>query len=416
LKILLALAATKDFKLRHLDVRTAYLNGDLEETIYMKQPRGFMDTNHPNHVWRLKKSLYGLRQAGRQWNEKLVEALLRLGFRKLVNDPSVFVLNKGRKLTILACYVDDLLLLSNNDDMLERLVTGLGRIFDISDLDFPNHFLGLQIKHENGDLQVSQVDYIKNVVKRYGDQRIKPRSLPMSPGLKLMKEENVTTDFPYRSAVGSVMYAMTGTRPDIAYSVGVLSRHMASHGETHVKAMEYLLGYLKARSGRGLVYRKGGSTELVGYCDSSYNDDPVTRRSTSGYVFTINGTAVSWASKVQRTASGGGTTEAEFCCMLQAVKVCIWIRHFMSELGFPPSGPTPIYCDNAAAVIIANGEGYGDGQRHYLSWVAFVRDHINNGTVTILHKPTGEMPADVFTKALCKAVLRSHITRFGMNA
>ena len=416
IKLLFSLAACHGLTLRHLDVQTAFLNGVLNEEIYMDQPVGFVNKQRPNDVWLLQKSLYGLKQAGRQWHLRLVEELAQLGFERTVSDDSLFVVRKGEKMTAVAVYVDDLLLASNDAPMLQDLTSGLGTRFDLSDLESPTRFLGLQIEDTPTAIHLHQDAYIKQIISHFNFPNLLSRPIPMSSHLKLTKSTDTDPDaFPYKSLIGSIMYAMTGTRPDVAYSLGVLARFMDHAGPEHYNAAKYLLGYLKKNPSTGLSFRKGVNEELIGFCDADYNGDEETMRSTSGYGFTLNGTIISWRSQLQRTASGGGTAESELTAMKEAVSEALWLRLLLEELGYTPQGPTKIFCDNSAAVQIANGKGKHSGVRHYRSRIAFVRDWIELGQVVVLHMPTAQMPADMFTKALARAQLNQHMARFGLS-
>jgi hypothetical protein len=413
-RLLLNLAVQWGLHLRHIDVKTAFLNGDLEETIYMRPPPGSTSSANSGVVWKLRKSLYGLKQAGRQWNLKLIGVLKGMGFQKSKGDDSLFYRITPSQSTFLAIYVDDILIATSDPHALDRYVSKLSTFFDITDLAYPSQFLGMEINPSPTGIRITQSRYVHQI-QQLVPINLKPRPIPMSTNLKLLK---VTSPGPeqaeYRSLVGSAMFAATQTRPDIAFAMSVLTQHLQAPTTEHMQALRYLVGYLKQTQHYGIDLRSDTPHELVGYADASYNQDPNTNRSTTGYIFLLNGSPVSWASKLQRTASGGGTAEAEFTSLSSAVKETIFIRDLLEELGHPCKGPTKLYCDNKSAVAIANGGGSHSGTKHYRNRIAFVRDHIAEGNVQVVYKGNEGMLADFLTKALPEKPLNDQLKSIGM--
>ncbi|RWS22042.1 integrase core domain protein-like protein, partial [Leptotrombidium deliense] len=299
-RAILAIAASEDLDIVQFDVKTAFLYGDVEEELYMKQPEGFEDGS--GKVCRLQKSLYGLKQAPRQWNEKFNSFLEKFGLTRSKADSCVYVSNDHQVITILGIYVDDGLLASSSLKMINDIVTFLKNQFEMS-VGKLNSFLGLQvIRHRKEKLlNVNQESYIQKMLNKYGMTDCKSVKTPMDATVKLTKSESKSCEFSYRELVGSLMYAMLGSRPDICYAVGKLAQFLDCYDETHWTAAKRVLRYLKGTPKHGITFNANSSSpNLYGYCDADYAGDLDSRRSTSGYIFILSGGAVSWMSRVQR--------------------------------------------------------------------------------------------------------------------
>ncbi|KZV22485.1 hypothetical protein F511_19705 [Dorcoceras hygrometricum] len=341
-RVVLALCAVFDLHLEQLDVKTAFLHGDLEEEIYMLQPEGFAETGKENLVCRLKKSLYGLKQAPRCWYKRFDSYIMSLGYNRLSADPcTYFKRSGGNDYIILLLYVDDMLVAGPNKDRVQELKAQLAREFDMKDLGPANKILGMQVHRDrsNRKIWLSQTNYLQKFLHRFNMQDSKPISTPLPVNFKLSSdmcpsneaERMEMSRIPYASAVGSLMFAMICTRPDIAQAVGAVSRYMANPGREHWSTVKRILRYIKGTSNAALCF--GGSyLTLRGYVDSDYAGDPDKRKSTTGYVFTLAGGAVSWVSKLQ-TVVALSTTEAEYMAATQACKETIWIQRLLEELG-----------------------------------------------------------------------------------
>jgi transposase InsO family protein len=317
IRALLALAAHYDLEVHQMDVKTAFLNGDLEEDIYMVQPEGFVKTGQENMVCKLNKSLYGLKQASRAWYQKMDEALLKLHFSRLQADPCIYLLRKSAVILYIALYVDDLLLLCNHLDELNALKQQLSQQFEMKDLGEAHFILGIQIERDRKahTLSITQRNYIKKVVERFDMAESKPVATPLDSSVKLTKADCPSTvaqakemeKIPYQSAVGAIMYAMLGTRPDIAFALTSLSQYSSNPGHPHWVALKRVLRYLQGTMGYKLTY--GGNhllhvhPSLSGYCDADWASNNDDRRSITGYVFLLAGCAVSWQAKKQPTVA-----------------------------------------------------------------------------------------------------------------
>eukprot|EP00253_Pinus_taeda_P025872 PITA_25872 len=307
-RIVLALVALFDLELQQLDVKTAFLHGDLDEEIYMEQLEGFVQHRNEKFFCRLKKSLYGLKQSPRQWYKKFDSFMLSQKYVRSESDHCVYFkqLNNGIFI-ILVLYVDDMLLASKSIEEINRLKAQMARTFDMKDLGAARQILGMDIfkDRSNGKLWLSQQKNIEKILLRFGMDNVKPVLVPLASRFKLSsilcpntyEEKDYMSRIPYANVVGCLMYAMVCTRLDISHAVGVVSRYMANLGKEHWSTVKWVLRYLRGTSSYCISYNK--SSEFVcRYVDSDFAGDLNKRRSTSGYVFTLAGGAISWMSKL----------------------------------------------------------------------------------------------------------------------
>jgi hypothetical protein len=412
IRTILAIAAIEDLELRSIDVSHAFLNGELEEEIYMEQPEGF-EQGGPDHVCRLKKSLYGLKQAGRVWNKKLHATLAKMGFHRISSDNSVYVFIRDDVRIILPVFVDDITLACKSSSVLDSTVKELASHFKLHDLGPTTYLLGIKIDRDrsNRRIYLSQRQYILDMLERYGLSNSNPVSTPMDPGLKLstsmapQSEDDVIfmKSVPYINAVGSLMYLAITSRPDIAYSVGVLARFNSNPGPLHWKAVKHLLRYCKGTMDMKLVYGPDDSSEMfTSYSDADHGGNPDNGRSTGGYILKIGSGAVSWSSKLQSLVALS-TTEAEYIAAVDAGKEIVWMRQFLGELGYPQHGASILRMDNQSAISVSkNPEHHGRMKHLDLRWY-WLRDVVDAGTLDPAFIPTAEMPADILTKPLMRA-------------
>jgi hypothetical protein len=337
IRALLALVAAEDLDLELLDIKTAFLNGTLQEEVYINHPPGYPQ-GPPGTVLKLKKTLYGLKQAPRAWHQRLNEELNRIGFTASVADPGLYVYTKDSGSTAhIMVYVDDLLIASSDKKLIGHIKQQLMTAFDARDMGAATAYLGMKIERDRGSrtLKLSQTLMAEELVKKYNMQDSKGKTTPGSLNIKLTAEEGDPLDtekFPYSQLVGAMMYLAVCTRPDIAYIVGAAARFMAKPTTVHWQVAKSVLRYLSGTTHYGITF--GRSTDgLVGYCDADFAGDLDTRRSTTGYVFTFGGAAVSWSSKRQQTVAAS-TTEAEYMAAAAAVKEALWLRNLFADFGY----------------------------------------------------------------------------------
>ena len=412
IRILLALVAQLDMELVQLDVKTAFLHGDLEEEIYMIQPEGFKDAGKEKLACKLEKSLYGLKQSPRQWYKRFDKFMMGQKYTRSKYDQCVYLrkLQDGSYIYLLL-YVDDMLIASKSQIEIEKLKTQLNREFEMKDLGEAKKILGMEISRDRklGRLCLTQKQYLRKVLKRFGmNEKTKPVSTPLAPHFKLSAsmspkneaEREYMSKVPYASAIGSLMYAMVCTRPDISQAVGVVSRYMHDPGKEHWQAVKWILRYILNTIEVGLMFEQDMQNGqcLVGYCDSDYAGDLDKRRSTTGYVFTLAKAPVSWKSTLQSTVALS-TTEAEYMAVTEAVKEAIWLQGLLGELGVGQKH-IKVHCDSQSAIHLAKNQVYHARTKHIDVRYHFIREILEEGGVIIQKIRTTENPADMTTKVV----------------
>ncbi|KAJ9547558.1 hypothetical protein OSB04_020101 [Centaurea solstitialis] len=416
-----------DGNIWQMDVKTAFLNGKLTEDVYMEQPVGFEDPKNPNKVCKLLKSIYGLKQASRSWNLHFDERIKEFCFTKSEFEPCVYTKFSGSIVTFLVLYVDDILLIGNDVPTLQSVKSWLSKCFPMKDLGEAAYILGIKIYRNRSKrlIGLSQSTYIDKILKRFRMDESKKGFIPMQHGIVLSKtqcpvssqDQDIMKSVPYASAIGSIMYAMLCTRPDVAYIVSVTSRYQQNPGEPHWVAVKNILKYLRRTKDMFLVF--GGSEDeisVTGYSDASFQTDRDDFRSQSGYVFTLNGGAISWKSSKQDTIADS-TTEAEYIAASDAAKEAVWLRNFLSDLRVVASisRPIDIFCDNSGAVVQAKEPREHHKSRHVLRKYHLIREIIGRGDVRICKIPTEENVADPLTKPLARVKHEAHASSIGMQ-
>ncbi|KAK1626565.1 hypothetical protein QYE76_000880 [Lolium multiflorum] len=423
-RILLAIAAFFDYEIWQMDVKTAFLNGDIEEELYMVQPKGFVDPKNADKVCKLQRSIYGLKQASRSWNRRFDKVIKDFGFIQCHGEACIYKKVSGSSVAFLILYVDDILLIGNDIELLSSVKGYLNNSFSMKDLGEASYILGIKIYRDRSRrlIGLSQSTYLDKILKKFRMDESKKGFLPMLPGKVLSKTQGPATaeerermcNIPYASAVGSIMYAMLCTRPDIAHAVSLTSRYQSDPGMEHWTAVKNIPKYLKRTKDMFLCY--GGDQELVvnGYTDASWNTDPDDSKSQSGYVFILNGAAVSWASSKQCTVAKS-STESEYIAASEASAV--WMKRFIVELGVVPSALDPliIYCDNMGAIANAQEPRSHKRLKHIKLRYHSIREYIEDGEVKICKVHTDLNVADPLTKALPRAKHDQHQNAMGVS-
>jgi ribonuclease HI len=398
LRLIIALAARDNLFMHQLDVETAFLNGELEEEVFMQIPEGVR--GKPGYVWRLLKSLYGLKQAPRTWYSRLHKVLLKYGFLRCISDNGVYVKWVKGHILIFTVYVDDFIIVCKIKEFIIELREFLSVHFKITDLGDAKYILGIQIirDRDTGVIKLSQRQYVKEVLEKFNMGSCKPVKTPLDSKVKFVKaDESERVDVPYREAIGSLMYLSVGTRPDIAAAVSMLSRYSNCPGKSHWEGVKRVMRYLAGTQDLGICFESGTGGELHGYCDSDHGGDLDSGRSTSGYAFLFGNGAISWSSKLQPTVATS-STEAEYMAAGHAVKQCIWVRELMSELKLDV-GRTVIYTDNMSSIALIKNPVHHQRTKHIrINW-HFIREVIESGEMEFEFVPSSEQAADMLTKA-----------------
>ena len=409
LRLLLAIANERSMVCHQMDVTTAFLNGDIDHEVWVQPPEGLLKPGQEGMAWKLNKALYGLKQAPRCWNLKIHNFLVSEGFKRNVSDQATYTKGIGFKQVILALYVDDMLILSEDINEVLRTKDALSNTFEMVDLGEVSQVLGMRVRRDmtRGWLTIDQEHYAEEVLKRFSMEDCKPVPIPLAQDLKLVEgqgaftkaEKEAMANIPYRSAIGSLMYLMVSTRPDLAAAVGILSRFMENPGKVHWEAVKKVLRYVQHTKSYGLLYKRSGSLDIVGFCDSNWGGCLDTRRSTTGYVFMMSGGAVSWCSKRQKSTSQS-SCEAEYVAAAQAAMEVAWERAFMEELGHSWEVAIAIGSDSQSAMKLADDPVYHEKSKHIDIKVHYIREQIEKGEVEFVYVPTEYQVADALTKAV----------------
>lgn len=400
-RLLLALSAKNNWEVHHLDVKTAFLNGELKEDVYVAQPEGFEKVGKEHLVYKLIKALYGLRQAPRAWYAKLNSCLENLGFTKCPYEHAVYTRKEGGETLIIAVYVDDLLVTGSDKDLIEMFKEQMSSNFEMSNLGRLSYYLGIEVKQSEGYIELKQTGYARKILEKAGMNDCNPAKYPMDPKELLTKDEGGTAvdATQYKSLVGGLRY-LVHTRPDIAYSVGVVSRFMERPTKLHVNAVKRILRYVKGTLQFGLTYSKqGGNNVLLGYSDSDLGGNLDDRKSTGGVVFYLNESLITWVSQKQRCVALS-SCEAEFMAATSAACQGIWLRNVLAQITGESIGPVTLCIDNRSAIDLAKNPVFHGRSKHIDIRFHFIRECVERGEVILKHVPSHEQRADVLTKAL----------------
>jgi hypothetical protein len=350
-RTVLATAVSRDWPIQQLDVKNAFLHGTLSETVFCCQPTGFADPAHPDLVCRLRKSLYGLKQALQAWYSRFATYLTTLGFIEAKSDTSLFIFHRGSDMVYLLLYVD-IILTASSTELLRHTISALQREFAM-DLVPLHHFLGITVERRLDGLFLHQRTYMLDILKRAIMADCKPCTTPVDLQAKLAEDSGppVEDASQFRSIAGALQY-LTFTRPDIAYAVQQICLHMHDPREPHLTAMKRILRYFQGTPDYGLLLRRSSSSDLLIYTDADWASCPDTRGSMSGYAVFLWDNLVSWSAKRQ-TVISCSSTEAEYRAIANGVTEATWLRQLLHELQTPPSRCTLVYCDNISAVFLS---------------------------------------------------------------
>ena len=362
-RTILAIATSQSWRLHQMDVKNAFLHGDLQEEIYMKLPFG-MTTSSPHDGCKLKRSLYGLKQAPRAWFEKFRSTLLSFSFTQSQYDSSLFLHTSTSSIVILLVYVDDIIITGIDYGLITKLQQLLHATFHMKDLGQLTYFLGLEVHYRSHGLFVNQHNYIQDLITLAGLEETSSVDTPMEVNVKYRKDEGNLLDEPtlYRRLVGSLIY-LTTTRPDISYVVHQVSQFMSSPRHLHLVAVHRIIRYLRGSPTRGLFFPTDTSLQLVAYSDVDWAGCPDTCRSTTGWCMFLGDALISWRCKKQDYVSKS-CTEAEYHAMSTACSEIVWLRGLLEELGFPQTTSTPLHADNTSAIQIATNPVFHERTKH----------------------------------------------------
>ncbi len=387
----------------------------------MRQPPGHSAPNSEGLVCHLVKTLYGLKQSGWQWYQRLVEILVeKMGFMRCDVDQAVFFRRKGSSLIIVVVHVDDCTIAATSVKLITKFKRRIAEYVKITDLGELHWLLGLEIKRdrEQRTLYLSQRAYIASIILRYNFDDLKPVSSPMETNIHLSITQSPSSseelarmrNIPYDEAVGLLMYAALGTRPDIVFAVQTVSRFSKNPGQLHWEAVKRVFRYLKGTKELWLTYGRGGKLLRYADADGSMAED---RHAISGYVFLLNGGAVLWSAKRQEIISLS-TTESEYVAATHAAKEALWLRSLLSQLFYPLSEPTALFGDNQSAIALTKDHQYHPRTKHIDVRFHFIRWVVEQEKLRLVYCPTADMVADTLTKVLPSAKVKHFASELGL--
>jgi hypothetical protein len=400
IRTVLTLAASFNWPVHQLDVSNAFLHGELKETVYCQQPTGFVDSEHPDHVCLLDKSLYGLRQAPRAWYQRFAAHLRSLGFITTRSDTSLFVLRRANDTAWLLLYVDDIVLAASSTTLLHQVIQELRNAFAMKDLGPLSYFLGIQVRRTSQGFFLHQQQYAEDILDRAGMLNCKPACTPVDTKAKVSAAAGVPMPDKtfYRSIAGALQY-LTLTRPELAYAVQQACLHMHDPHDVHWNIIKRILRYVRGTPSHGILLRASPSTTLTAYTDADWAGCPDTRRSTSGFCVFLGDALVSWSSKRQAVVSRS-SAEAEYRGVANAAAECCWLRNLLGELQVVVNKASIIFCDNVSAVYLSDNPVHHKRTKHVELDIHFVRERTALGQLRVLHVPTRHQFADIMTKGL----------------
>lgn len=407
IKLLLKISASKRWVLHQLDISNAFLNGELDEEIYMKLPDGYADrltkkgdSIPHNAALRLRKSIYGVKQASRQCFRKFSDSLLMMGFQQCHGDHTLFVKSLHDEFVVVLVYVDDIIIASTSNDEVLRLTSDLKKCFKLRDLGVLKYFFGLEIARSEAGISLCQRKYALDLLTSEDMLACRPSSVLMVANLKLSKTEGDLLDAPerYRRLVGHLMY-LTITRPDITFAVNKLCQYSSAPRLPHLHAVYRVLEFIKGTVGRGLFYSAEDDLTLKGFADADWASCQDSRRSTNGFTMFIGSSLISWRSKKQPTVSRS-SAEAEYIALALATCEMMWLCQLLRDLRIFRLPIPVLYSDSTAALYIAISPVFHERTKHIELDCHTVREKLDKGVLRTLHVRTVDQVADILTKPL----------------
>ena len=419
-KVLLALASVHKWHIVQMDVNNAFLNGDLFEEVYMDLPLGYKVPSQTSNssgklVCQLHKSIYGLKQASRQWYSKFSQAMINFGFHQSKSDYSLFTKGSGSSFIALLVYVDDIIITCPSVEHIDSLKELLYNQFKLKDLGSLKYFLGLEIARSAAGIVLSQRHYALQLLEDAGFLASKPALVPTDPKLLLNSTDGDLLSDPssYRRVIGRLLY-LTLSRLDITFAVNKLSQFLSQPRTTHLKAAHHLLRYIKVAPGQGLFFAASSTMQLKAFSDADWASCPDSRKSTTGFCVFLGDSLVSWKSKKQ-TIISRSSAEVEYRAMAAVVSELVWLHQLLQDFKISLISPALLYCANQAAVHIATNPVFHERTKHIEIDRHFVRDKVTKGFVRLLSIRSSHQLADIFTKALPSSSLSSLLSKMAIK-
>ena len=413
-RLLIAIDASQHWLLKQLDVNNAFLHGDLQEDVYMKIPPG-LNTTSTNQVCKLQRSLYGLKQAGRQWYAKLHQFLLSHNYKCCPSDHSLFLQHNDNKITALLVYVDDIILTGNNNEEIQRITNLLHSTFRIKNLGDLTYFLGLEVARNSKGIHLSQRKYVLDLLAETGFLDSSHVPTPMVPiyssSATAQPLNDAATTF-YRRLIGKLIY-LTTTRPDITFAVNHLSQFLSAPNSAHQQAATRVLRYLKGTPGSGILLHRNSTLQLKAFCDSDWATCPDTRRSITRFSIYLGQSLISWRSKKQQTVSRS-SSEAEYRSLTSTVCELQRLTFLLHEFHIPFISPAIVYCDNQSTIQITSNPVFHERTKHIEIDCHLVREKVAAGLIKLLPISSSLQIADILTKPLPPPSFQTLCSKLGL--
>lgn len=415
LRVLMQLAAQHDLTLNQMDVKAAYLHAPIDCEIYMEQPEGFQvkPKNGGQLVCKLNKSIYGLKQSGRNWNMMLHDFLTKNEFVQSQADHCIYTKLSDKEKVILLVWVDDIVVAASNEMCLREVKEKLKSKFKMKDLGHLTHFIGIDFTQKEGTVKMNQSRYIKKILERSGMAECKARATPSEIKCDLSPEGEKTDQRKYREMLGSLIYIMTCTRPDISWIVSRLSQYMSDPRDKHMTALKHVYRYLQGTKDYELCYSQCTTKlELSGYSDADWANDIEDRKSTTGYCFSLSqdGAIVSWKTKKQQTVALS-TCEAEYVALAATIQEALYLTQLLKDMDHGFVRTAKVFEDNQGTICLAKNPVNRQRSKHVDIKYHFIRSNVLQGKIVLVYCPTDNMVADVFTKS----ATRSKMEKFKRN-
>lgn len=410
---MVALGKAKGMKMHQMDVTTTFLYAPLEEDIYMEQPEGTVREGDEGKLMRMLQRLYGLKQSPRQWNIFIDTVLKQLGFRRLKTDFGIYVKGVGEDAVYIALYVDDNFLVGRKLSNIELVKRGLHEELKMKYLGEAKFLLGIEIRRqENGDVFLVQERYARDVISLCNTEGCKPVSTPLDLGCHFDNTQQPVTDakrakmvdVPYRSAIGSLMYLATCTRPDIAAAVSELSKFSQNPGSAHWEGVKRVLRYVCGTIGDGLMYRRGAQVKVWGFTDAGHAGDSETSRGRTGYVFLSAGAAISWRSSMMKLVTHS-SCESEYVGLSEAGNEAVYLQQLQGEMCIGKESVL-LLGDNESSLKLAMNPVFHQQSKHICIKYHSLSDRVEEGLLGLCKVDTGLNAADMMTKNIGVGVLK----------
>uniref|UniRef100_M4DMN8 Integrase catalytic domain-containing protein n=1 Tax=Brassica campestris TaxID=3711 RepID=M4DMN8_BRACM len=413
-RMVLHFATVNKWDLKQLDVKNAFLHGDLLDTVYMKQPPGFVSEELPDHVCLLHKAIYGLKQAPRAWFNKFSSFLLKYGFICSVKDPSLFIYNRDGIIIFLLLYVDDMVLTGNDKSVIAKLLESLGKEFRMKDMGALSYFLGIQVQYTPTGMFLNQEKYATDLLQSAGMLECAPMPTPLPLQIDRVPHQDELFETPsyFRSLAGKLQY-LTLTRPDLQFAVNLVCQRMHKPTMADFHLLKRVLRYIKGTITMGLHFYSDSDSSLKAFCDSDWAGCSETRRSTGGFCTMLGTNLISWSAQKQDSVSRS-STEAEYRCLSDTAAELSWIADVLQELGSAPKKPAEVFCDNLSAVHLTANPVLHKKSKHFATHYHYAREQVAKGTLVVHHVSATSQVADIFTKSLPQAAYFSLRFKLGV--